>query len=127
MFVLSGKAAEFLAILNEQAPSLPYYDLIIRMERFMKAHEQSEQVCKNQTNLQILTNRPSLSEHRSTCSICETPYYQHYEKPAWFTLRQGSQQYTPFREPCHQQRERYMEVAIDSRLSIANVRYRQPA
>ena len=109
-YMLSGKAAEVLGILNQQAPELPYYDLIIRMERFLEAQEHTEKVRKSQTiySQQILADSPSMMDCRNTYNACETPYYQDDENSIRSTLRYNSQQYTPFRQPCHQKQERYI-------------------
>ena len=38
-YVLQGKAADYLAYLNELVPNLPYYDLIMQMKQFMESQD----------------------------------------------------------------------------------------
>ena len=55
-YVLDGKAAEYFHYINNQEPCLQYYDLLIRMENFMKEHNSQGVVSPVKTFPYHLTN-----------------------------------------------------------------------
>ena len=71
-YVLDGKAAEYFHFINNQEPCLPYYDLLIRMENFMKEHNSQGVVSpvktcpnRNLTDTPIHYSAPSYISHQS--------------------------------------------------------------
>ena len=74
--VLDGKAAEYFHFINNQEPCLPYYDLLIRMENFMKEHNSQGvmfpvKTCPNHnlTDTQIHYSAPVYISHQSGSNL----------------------------------------------------------
>ena len=91
-YVLQGKAADYLAYLNELVPNLPYYDLIMQMEQ----HMESQDLIDPQFN-QLYHQRTFDID----CSYTSTPNSQNtcYQPSAYHTQVVGTQHLTSFPEP----------------------------
>lgn len=75
-YVLDGKAAEYFHFINNQEPCLQYYDLLIRMENFIKEHNSQGvlspvKTCPNNnlTDTRIHCSAPSYISHQSGSSL----------------------------------------------------------
>ena len=83
-YVLQGKAADYLAYLNELVPNLPYYDLIMQMEQHMESQD-------------LIDPQFNQLHHQRTfdidCSYTSTPYSQNtcYQPSAYHTQVVGTQ------------------------------------
>ena len=97
-YVLQGKAADYLAYLNELVPNLPYYDLIMQMEQHMESQD-------------LIDPQFNQLHHQRTfdidCSYTSTPNSQNtcYQPFAYHTQVVGTQYLTSFPEP-HLQSQR---------------------
>ena len=91
-YVLQGKAADYLAYLNELVPNLPYYDLIMQMEQHMESQD-------------LIDPQFNQLHHQRTfdidCSYTSTPNSQNtcYQPSAYHTQVVGTQHPTSFQEP----------------------------
>ena len=91
-YVLQGKAADYLAYLNELVPNLPYYDLIMQMEQHMESQD-------------LIDPQFNQLHHQRTfdidCSYTSTPNSQNtcYQPSAYHTQVVGTQHLTSFPEP----------------------------
>ena len=103
-YVLQGKAADYLAYLNELVPSLPYYDLIMQMEQ----HMESQDLIDPQFN-QLYHQRTFDID----CSYTSTPNSQNtcYQPSAYHTQVVGTQHLTSFPEPHLQSQGKFISYS----------------
>ena len=100
-YVLQGKAADYLAYLNELVPNLPYYDLIMQMEQHMESQDlldpQFNQL-HNQRTFDIDCSYTPTLNSQNTC----------YQPSAYHTQVVGTQHLTSFPEPHWQSQEKFI-------------------
>ena len=100
-YVLQGKAADYLAYLNELVPNLPYYDLIMQMEQHMESQDlldpQFNQLHHQRTFDIDCSYTPTLNS-QNTC----------YQPSAYHTQVVGTQHLTSFPEPHWQSQEKFI-------------------
>ena len=103
-YVLQGKAADYLAYLNELVPNLPYYDLIMQMEQ----HMESQDLIDPQFN-QLYHQRTFDID----CSYTSTPNSQNtcYQPSAYHTQVVGTQHLTSFPEPHLQSQGKFISYS----------------
>ena len=100
-YVLQGKAADYLAYLNELVPNLPYYDLIMQMEQHMESQD-------------LIDPQFNQLHHQRTfdidCSYTSTPNSQNtcYQPSAYHTQAVGTQHLTSFPEPHWQSQGKFL-------------------
>ena len=100
-YVLQGKAADYLAYLNELVPNLPYYDLIMQMEQHMESQD-------------LIDPQFNKLHHQRTfdidCSYTSTPNSQNtcYQPSAYHTQAVGTQHLTSFPEPHWQSQGKFL-------------------
>ena len=99
--VLQGKAADYLAYLNELVPNLPYYDLIMQMEKHMESRDlidpQFNQL-HHQRTFDIDGSYTSTPSSQNTC----------YQPSAYHTQAVGTQHLTSFPEPHWQSQGKFL-------------------
>ena len=91
-YVLQGKAADYLAYLNELVPNLPYYDLIMQMEQHMESQDLTDSQFNqlhHQRTFDIDCSYTSTLNSQNTC----------YQPFAYHTQVVGTQHLTSFQEP----------------------------
>ena len=100
-YALQGEAADYLAYLNELAPNLLYYDLIMQMEQ----HMESQDLIDPQFN-QLYHQRTFDID----CSYTSTPNSQNtcYQPSAYHTQAVGTQHLTSFPEPHWQSQGKFL-------------------
>ena len=98
-YVLDGKAAEYFHFINNQEPCLSYYDLLIRMENFMKEHNSQGfmspvKTCPNHnlTDTQIHYSAPAYIRHQSGSNL------RLFSSSVEENCRQ-KEIYTPYKDP----------------------------
>ena len=97
-YVLDGKAAEYFHYINSQEPCLPYYDLLIRMENFMKEHNSQGVVSPvktfpyHLTDTQIHYSAPANISHQSGSDL------RLFNSSVEENCRQ-KEIYTPYKDP----------------------------
>ena len=97
-YVLEGKAAEYFHYINNQEPCLPYYDLLIRMENFMKEHNSQGVVSPvktfpyHLTDTQIHYSAPANISHQSGSDL------RLFSSSVEENCRQ-KEIYTPYKDP----------------------------
>ena len=100
-YVLQGKAADYLAYLNELVPNLPYYDLIMQMEQHMESQD-------------LIDPQFNQLHHQRTfdidCSYTSTPNSQNtgFQPSVYHTQTMGTQHLSSFLEPHWESRERFI-------------------
>ena len=100
-YVLQGKAADYLAYLNELVPNLLYYDLIMQMEQHMESQD-------------LIDQQFNQLHHQRTfdidCSYTSTPYSQNtcYQPSAYHTQVLGTQHLSSFPEPHWQSQGKFI-------------------
>ena len=113
-YVLQGKAADYLAYLNELVPNLPYYDLIMQMKQFMESQDLFDPQF-NQWHCQRTFN------NHKDCSYTFTPNSQDtdYQSSLFCIQTIGTQHQSSFQEPHWQREEQLISYrgSIDDSLS----------
>ena len=102
-YVFQGKAADYLAYLNELVPNLPYYDLIMQMKQYME----SQDLFDPQFNH---WHRQRTFNNHIDCSYTLTPNSQDtdYQSLQYCIQTMGTQHQSTFQEPRWQCREQFI-------------------
>ena len=100
---MQGKAADYLAYLNELVPNLPYYDLIMQMKQFMESQDLFDPQL-NQWHRQRTFN------NHTDCSYTFTPNSQDtdYQSSLYCIQTMGTQHQPTFQEPNWQCQEQFI-------------------
>ena len=100
-YALQGEAADYLAYLNELAPNLLYYDLIMQMEQHMESQD-------------LIDPQFNQLHHQRTfdidCSYTSTPYSQNtcYQPSAYHTQVVDTQHHSSIPEPHWQSQGKFI-------------------